>query len=74
MSVASAAESVFKSFLAVFDWLTGGRTKDENLLRARAEAAQKEHDEAIDSGDAGRITDGRDAQLRVLDEARSKRP
>lgn len=74
MDIVGAIKAVAESFLAVFGWQTGGRTRDENRLRARAEAAQKEHDDAMDSGDADRIVRARDAQRRVLDEARSKRP
>ncbi len=74
MDIVGAAKAFFESFLAVFTWKTGGRTKDQNTIQGKAETAHEDTIEALDDGDLLAANRALDDQRRVRDEARAKRP
>ena len=72
MDIIGLLKSGLDVFLKVFDWKTGGRTKDENALRREGEDWNAEYKKALASGDAGAANRAR-AELRKLrEQARSK--
>jgi predicted ArsR family transcriptional regulator len=69
-----AYTATVEAFNKVFSWKTGGRARDQNVLRKESEEAYADYEKALVDGDL----DGRIAallKLRALrDEARAKRP
>lgn len=65
MDIVAAWTATVEAFNKVFAWKTGGRTKDENSLRAQIQEAEREYHDAIDHGDVDR-TNRSYLRLRVL--------
>ena len=57
----------------VFDWATGGRTKDENVLRDEADHWKEEYDKAMAGRDYQHATFAMQQLRRVRDQARAQR-
>ena len=72
MGLLAAWTATVEAFREVFTWKTGGRTKDENSLRAQAERADANFQAAMDSGDVDRINAARTELRRVSAEALAK--
>lgn len=49
--IPGAIKIVAEAFLDVFRWKTGGRTKDENVLRDEADHWKDAYDKAMAAGD-----------------------
>lgn len=71
--IPGAIKSMADAFLKVFDWKTGGRTKDENALRDEADHWKEEYDKAMAAGDFQRGTYCMQQLRRVRDQARAQR-
>ncbi len=71
--IPGALKSMADAFLKVFDWKTGGRTKDENALRDEADHWKEEYDKAMAAGDFQRGTYCMQQLRRVRDQARAQR-
>ena len=72
MDFIAAWTATVEAFSKVFTWKTGGRTKDENTLRAQIEEAEREYHDAIDHGDVDRTNSAYLLLRRLRDEASSK--
>lgn len=72
--VVALGTKALDAFLAVFNWKTGGRTRDENTLRAEGEEAHDNLADALMDRNVAAANAARSEQRRVLDEARAKRP
>ncbi|MHB1098095.1 MAG: hypothetical protein ACYCZR_00945 [Burkholderiales bacterium] len=73
MSWSAAIATVAETIRKVFDWKTGGRTKDENVLRDDADHWKEEYDKAMAAGDFQTGTDAMSQLRRVRDAARAQR-
>ena len=74
MDIIAAWTATVEAFTKVFTWKTGGRTKDENSLRARIEEAERNYHDAIDHGDVSRTNNAYLHLRRLRDEAAAKQP
>lgn len=74
MDIIAAWTATVEAFTKVFTWKTGGRTKDENSLRAQIEEAERNYHDAIDHGDVGRTNNAYLLLRRLRDEAIAKQP
>ena len=57
----------------VFDWATGGRSRDENTLRDEADHWKEEYDKAMADRDYQHATFAMQQLRRVRDKARAQR-
>lgn len=71
--IPGALKSMADAFLKVFDWKTGGRTKDENTLRDEADHWKEEYDKAMAGRDYQHATFAMQQLRRVRDKARAQR-
>lgn len=76
MGWGDALAQLGRAFNAVWDWATGGRTREQNADVADAEAAQRAYDDAMARG---RVADAAAARQRLLElrdkaRARQRRP
>jgi hypothetical protein len=72
MDIVGMIKSGLDAFIGVFNWKTGGRTKEENALRKDANYWNAEYKDALAKGDVARSGRAR-AELRKLrDTARAK--
>lgn len=74
MDLIAAWTATVEAFSKVFAWKTGGRTKDENSLRAQIEEAEHNYHDAIDHGDVGRTNSSYLLLGKLRDEAIAKQP
>ena len=74
MDIIAAWTATVEAFTKVFNWKTGGRTKDENSLRSQIEQAEREYHDAIDHGDVGRTNNAYLSLKRLRSEAAAKQP
>lgn len=71
--IPGAIKSAADAFLKVFDWKTGGRTKDENTLRDEADHWKEEYDKAMAGRDYQHATFAMQQLRKVRDKARAQR-
>jgi len=62
----------FEAFTKVFDWKTGGRTREENALRNEANKWTEDYKQAMAVGDVDRANHALAELRRVQHEARAK--
>ena len=74
MDIIAAWTATVEAFNKVFTWKTGGRTKDENSLRAQSEQANDQFQASADSGNVDQLNTGYADLKRVRDEAIAKQP
>ena len=74
MDFIAAWTATVEAFNKVFAWKTGGRTKDENTLRAQIEEAEREYHDAINHGDVAHLNRAHAVLGRLRDEAAAKQP
>ena len=74
MDFIAAWTATVSTFREVFVWKTGGRTKDENTLRAQIEEAEREYHDAIDHGDVDRTNRAYLRMRGLRSEATAKQP
>ena len=66
-------EAALKLGREVFTWATGGRTKNQNVLRDEADHWKEEYDKAMRAGDFATGTYAMQQLRRVRDQARAQR-
>jgi len=62
----------FEAFTKVFDWKTGGRTREENALRKEANKWTEDYKQAMAVGDVDRANHALAELRRVQRESRAK--
>lgn len=73
MAWSAAIAAIAETVRDIFGWKTGGRTKQENVLRDEADHWKEEYDKAMAGGDYQHATFAMQ-QLRVVrDKARAQR-
>lgn len=73
MDIVAAWTATVEAFREVFSWKTGGRSQDDNSLRARAEQMGKDYAKAVVDGDVARANQLYLALRELRDQARAKR-
>ncbi len=68
-----ALDAVARLGREVFTWMTGGRTKSENVLRDEADHWKEEYDKAMAGRDYQHATFAMSQLRRVRDQARAQR-
>jgi hypothetical protein len=74
VTISGIVEASVNAFIKIFDWATGGRTKDNNAQRKSAMYWSDEYAKAISANDVARANECLRELERVRREARAKSP